>query len=98
MASAFTANEIPLRGAEEERDAGSKRDQLLDHHHDPCEALIGQRREAEQALVLSGVGRIQRMEREDQDVRENLPAAKRATASAILPERRSSPRRAGSIS
>ena len=55
------------RAQQEERE-GAEHEQLLDHHHDACELLVGARREPVGAVVE----RIERVEREDEHVRQHL--------------------------
>ena len=47
--------------------------ELLAHHHEAGQPLVRERGEAEQALGLGCVRRVERVEREDQDVRQDLP-------------------------
>ena len=63
-----------MRAHEEEHDGRPERERLLHHHHDSGEPLVEERREPEEPLVLSGVRQIQRIEREDEHVGEDLPA------------------------
>ncbi len=56
-------------GPQQQRDARPEREELLDHHHDPRQLLVGHRRDP----VRAAVRRIERGEGEDEDVREDLP-------------------------
>ena len=47
-------------GAEQDPNADAQREQLLDHHGRARQALVGQRREAEQPVRLVGVARVMR--------------------------------------
>jgi len=46
---------------------------LLAHHHEPGGVLVAERREAEQAVRLGCVGRVERPVGEDERVGERLP-------------------------
>ncbi len=53
---------------QKKRDAGSQRDELLDHHHDPRQLLVGDRRDPVCAVVRG----VERREREDEHVGQDL--------------------------
>ena len=51
-----------------------EREQLLDHHHEPGDLLVGERREPVRAVVV----RVERREGEDEHVGQDLPARRTA--------------------
>ena len=60
------------RRENEEHERGAERRRLLDHHHHPGELLVSEGREPEQARRLVGVHVVVGVEREDEDVRQQL--------------------------
>ena len=62
-------------GAQQQHEREADGGDLLDHHHDPGELLVGERREAEQAHGLVDVGREERPEVEQDHVGHDLPRA-----------------------